>query len=142
MTHTARAFREIFATQAFAEPSLASVTQVQQAAGMAYTRAVLKLYRDIRVAHRNLPSTHRKLGDGYVQQEFRQHRTAAPSFMAQFERQWRDYLQMLRGQAARGDVLGRSLSDQEIADLNEEQRSSLAQALDEKAAGDEGQLLK
>ncbi len=98
---------------------------------MTYTRAALKLYRNIRVAHRALPPAHRRLGDDYVRHEFRQHRLAAPSFLMQFERQWRDYLQLLRVQAARGDISsGRSLSEDEIAELSEEQRVSLVQALD------------
>uniref|UniRef100_A0A7S3X4S6 Succinate dehydrogenase assembly factor 3 n=1 Tax=Strombidinopsis acuminata TaxID=141414 RepID=A0A7S3X4S6_9SPIT len=99
---------------------------------MAYTRPLLKLYRDIRVAHRSLPAAHRKLGDAYVRQEFRQHRAAAPEFLSEFQRQWRDYLTQLRRQASRGDVLGRSLSEEEIAALSDEQRHSLANALDDR----------
>lgn len=105
---------------------------------MSHTRAVLKLYRDIRVAHRSLPPTHRKLGDAYVQQEFRQHRGARLEFLAHFERQWRDYLTQLRGQAARGDVLGRSLSNEEIEALSDEQRNSLATALEDRGDKDTG----
>jgi hypothetical protein len=108
---------------------------------MSHTRAVLKLYRDIRAAHRSLPPTHRKLGDAYVQQEFRQHRGARAEFLTHFERQWRDYLTQLRGQATRGDVLGRSLSSEEIEALTDEQRNSLASALedrgDKEAGGDQ-----
>eukprot|EP00316_Scyphosphaera_apsteinii_P003283 CAMPEP_0119346942 /NCGR_PEP_ID=MMETSP1333-20130426/108267_1 /TAXON_ID=418940 /ORGANISM="Scyphosphaera apsteinii, Strain RCC1455" /LENGTH=99 /DNA_ID=CAMNT_0007359467 /DNA_START=29 /DNA_END=328 /DNA_ORIENTATION=- len=84
-------------------------------------RSLVKLYREILTAHRELPPMHRRLGDDYVRLEFRQHRGAADSFMMPFERQWRDYLLQLR-RAGHG---GRDLTDDELLSLSDEQKEKL-----------------
>ena len=104
----------------------------------AYPRSMIKLYRDIRTAHRLLPQHHRAIGDAYVQQEFREHRSSdaytsdvkRQEFLTQFERQWRDYLQQISGQFKRGETVGRDMTDTELAGLSAEQRISLASVVD------------
>ncbi len=109
------------------------------------TRERLRLYRRILETHRALPPHHRKLGDAMVKAEFRMHAHADQSFLLQFERQWRDYLTVLRNQLASepsrsapssahapAQALGRELSDDELAALSAEQRVSLIEALERK----------
>jgi hypothetical protein len=103
-----------------------------------YPRSLIKLYRDIRVAHRLLPTEHRSLGDAYVRSEFRQHRSSdaytsdekRQAFLTQFERQWRDYMQQLRTQLKQGELPGRALTKKELAGLSAEQRINLSRVVD------------
>lgn len=49
----------------------------------------LKLYKAILKAHRvKLPSALRELGDTYVRDEFKRHKTAQPEFLNSFFTQW------------------------------------------------------
>ncbi|KAJ1640158.1 hypothetical protein T492DRAFT_932154 [Pavlovales sp. CCMP2436] len=57
----------------------------------------LALYRDILRAHRaHLRPGLRRFGDQYVAYEFRQHKTAKPEFLGDFETQWRTYLDTIK----------------------------------------------
>ena len=109
------------------------------------TRERMRLYRRILETHRALPPQHKKLGDAMAKAEFRKHANADESFLLQFERQWRDYLTVLRNQLASepsrsapasahtpAHALGRELSDDELAALSAEQRVSLFEALERK----------
>ena len=93
----------------------------------------LALYRSILRAHqRYLPADARELGDAYVRSEFALHRNASANFVAQFERQWRDYLTTLRA-SEEGDI-GREMTPEEVADLSDEQKVQLLK-IRESAAG-------
>ena len=97
----------------------------------------LALYRDILRAHQKfLPANARELGDAYVKKEFIEHRTASPEFLGQFERQWRDYLTVLRRDdgASEDQLIGRDLTADEIAALSDEQKVKLLE-IKENAAG-------
>lgn len=94
---------------------------------------ILALYRRILRAHEHfLPLEQRQLGDAYVKLEFRQHRGASSSFLAQFERQWRDYLMLVRRPA--DGRIGRNLTPEEVAALNDDQKLQILK-LREQAAG-------
>ena len=56
-----------------------------------------------------------------VRAEFRAHRGADDTFLMQFERQWRDYLTMVRQSSG----VGRGLTGDEVSALSEEQRVQL-----------------
>jgi hypothetical protein len=83
---------------------------------------VLALYRTVLKSHaRILPSDMRQLGDSYVREEFRRHKEAKPEFVAAFMSEWSGYLQQLQ----QGEV-GKQLSKEEIAELNDEQQVQLS----------------
>jgi len=85
----------------------------------------LALYRSILRAHqRLLPPEARELGDAYVKEEFKLHRDAAPNFLVQFERQWRDYLTSLKVTQNEG-VIGREMTPDEVASLSDDQKVQL-----------------
>ncbi len=83
--------------------------------------AVLALYRSILKAHSRVLATDlRQLGDAYVREEFKRHKAAKPEFVAAFMQEWQGYLQQLK----EGEI-GRPLTDEEIAALNDEQQVQL-----------------
>ncbi|CAM9368900.1 unnamed protein product [Hapterophycus canaliculatus] len=84
---------------------------------------VIRLYKDILRQHRfALPPKHRELGDRYVRSEFKAHKEATGDQVAQFMHAWESYLEQLRHQSGQ---VGRSLSEDEAAHLNDEQREQL-----------------
>jgi len=62
------------------------------------TRSILGLYATILRLHRSLPADMRSLGDTYVKDEFRRHRTAPPEYIQGFEAMWANYRDALRTQ--------------------------------------------
>jgi len=93
----------------------------------------LPLLRNILRVHRRLPGPMRAVGDEYVLDEFRRHRSASPEFVQQFLQQWTDYLALLREQTAQlkpgpGRLhVGRRLRPEELDSLSEEQIGQLAE---------------
>eukprot|EP00903_Cladosiphon_okamuranus_P014821 g13726.t1 len=85
--------------------------------------SVLRLYKDILRQHRfALPPKHRELGDRYVRSEFKAHKEATGDQVAQFMHAWRSYLEQLRNESGQ---VGRPLSEDDVAHLNDEQREQL-----------------
>ena len=101
--------------------------------GAVHRTNVFHLYKAILRLHRSLPGELKQLGDNYVKDEFRRHRTAtAPEHVQRFMLEWTDYaLTLSRQLSARGLVrnepVGRPLtgdkleafSDEQIFQLNE-----------------------
>ena len=84
---------------------------------VASREAVLSLYRGILRCHKRvLPHEMRQLGDAYVRDEFRKHSTAKPDFVPAFMMEWSTYLQQLEAGS-----IGRDMTEEEAAALNEEQ---------------------
>ncbi len=84
------------------------------------------LYRHILRLHRTvLPYDLRFVGDAYVKDEFRKHRTAASTFLGPFFRSWNEYLQMLQTESA-AQLPGRPLSDTDLSKLTESQLKQLS----------------
>lgn len=91
---------------------------------MTHSRAIA-LYRNILRGHRSLAPSMRKLGDDYVKNEFRLHKSSTnETHLNQFYKAWNDYLRNLQ---ARGHSLGKDLSDKERSNLSLEQREKLEQ---------------
>lgn len=88
----------------------------------------LRLYAGILRAHRTLPTQMRSLGDAYVREEFRKHRTAKESFLAPFFREWDGYLGQLQVSA---DLVGKDLGPDQAAALTTEQKEQLARLHEE-----------
>ena len=89
---------------------------------MVMSRGVV-LFRAILKEHRNkLPSHMRMLGDDYVRNEFKQHKTAKPEQLAMFFTAWDNYLELMHKQEGR---FGRDLDEDTKSNLNEEQVNKL-----------------
>jgi hypothetical protein len=97
------------------------------------TRA-LTLYRAILKEHRNrLPSHMRMLGDDYVRNEFKQHKTAKPEQLKMFFTAWDNYLTLMRKQEG---TFGRDLDEGTKSALNDEQRKKLNDLKNEAGSAD------
>ena len=93
---------------------------------------VLSLFRSILRAHEKyLPADARALGDDYVRQEFRLHRDASSDFLHQFERQWRDYLTVLRSSGGTEQPVGRDMTAEEVGAMSDEQKVQLLKMREE-----------
>ncbi|KAF0852890.1 mitochondrial CII assembly factor 3 (SdhAF3) [Andalucia godoyi] len=91
----------------------------------AWRESVLHLYRDILRTHRTtLPRTLRILGDKYVREEFKLHKTAGKQHAVPFVSQWQQYLDQLR-RTSNLDDIGRHLSTEELETMDVEQRSQM-----------------
>lgn len=96
----------------------------------------LKLYRSILRAHRHLPPEMRLIGDVYVQEEFKLHKSAQPQHLQPFFEQWIDYLHHLHSsiqQTQLDDVIGQNIPHDTLDELNDDQREKLFQMHDETA---------
>lgn len=99
---------------------------------MASVQSVLRLYKEILRQHRYaLPPKHRELGDRYVRSEFRSHKNATAEQVDKFMEGWKSYLEQLRHQ---GGQVGRPLSQDEAASLNNDQRDQLFRLKQQTAA--------
>jgi hypothetical protein len=85
---------------------------------------MLKLYREIKILHRKLPSEIRYLGDQYVSEEFRRHKNCDPKFIPAFEKAWIEYRDSLNHQLLNNELKGQKLEDK-MDDLSDEQVSQL-----------------
>lgn len=80
----------------------------------------IHLYRNILREHKSLPPLQRDLGDQYVKNEFRLHRTTDnPLHIVGFLTSWQDYLRMITkgdwmDEAMTSDVLKKLSSDQVV----------------------------
>jgi len=105
------------------------------AAASAAARAdALHLYRRILRLHRaKLSREQRRLGDAYVKKEWRDHKTAAPSFVGEFLGAWRAYASDL-DLAADHRAVGRDLPSKLVGEMSDDQRATLAR-LEREARG-------
>ncbi|QEU60269.1 Sdh7 [Kluyveromyces lactis] len=84
----------------------------------------LQLYRRILREHRNLPTMQRELGDQYVKNEFKLHKsTDNPLYIVGFLASWQDYLHMItRGEWEEGTLstdLLEKMSPEQVTQLYE-----------------------
>jgi len=90
----------------------------------------LRLFRSILRAHRDcLPPELRALGDAYVREEFKRHKSAKAKFLVPFFTEWERYLASLQRPTvtAAGVRVGDDLSPDVVAALTPEQRTQLQQ---------------
>lgn len=86
------------------------------------------LYRKILREHRNLPPLQRELGDQYVKNEFRLHRSAEnPLHIVGFLTSWQDYLRMI----TKGDWMDEAMSTEVLQKLSSDQVVQLYELMKE-----------
>lgn len=86
----------------------------------------LRLYRALLRSHRAvLPPVMRDLGDSYVREEFKRHKSAQPQHLNAFFREWLHYLTQMNQQGQGG--YGANLPDEYITTLSAEQKQSIEQ---------------
>uniref|UniRef100_A0AC34R446 Succinate dehydrogenase assembly factor 3 n=1 Tax=Panagrolaimus sp. JU765 TaxID=591449 RepID=A0AC34R446_9BILA len=89
-------------------------------------RFPLVLYKRILRLHYGLPTPEMKLmGDAYVKDEFRRHKTAAPELALLFLKEWTEYCTMLSKQLSnkglvKGLSVGKDLDPEQIEVLEEQ----------------------
>ncbi|XP_061111846.1 succinate dehydrogenase assembly factor 3, mitochondrial [Conger conger] len=100
-------------------------------ANPAHVSKVRALYKRILQLHRFLPVDLRALGDQYVKDEFRRHKSAKPGEVTSFMIEWEGYRDTLQTQvletASRGGagVYGTVLSEEKLKQFQDEQFSQL-----------------
>ena len=86
----------------------------------------LRLYRALLRSHRAvLPGVMRDLGDSYVREEFKRHKSAQPQHLSAFFREWLSYLTQMN-QQGQGSY-GANLPAEYTTTLSQEQKASLDQ---------------
>ena len=89
------------------------------------------LYRTILRQHRlKLPAEMRALGDRYVKDEFRQHRSANAEFLPRFFGEWEKYATHLQQKAGNADGYGKPIGEA-VRNMTEEQKAMLAKLAEE-----------
>ncbi|XP_069485476.1 succinate dehydrogenase assembly factor 3, mitochondrial [Ambystoma mexicanum] len=99
---------------------------------MLHLLKVRSLYKRILLLHRVLPVELKALGDQYVKDEFRRHKSVNPAEARQFLKEWESYASVL-GQQANEKIsnpmdkvhFGKSFPEQKLNDLREEQLGQL-----------------
>ncbi|KAL1255730.1 hypothetical protein QQF64_013791 [Cirrhinus molitorella] len=96
----------------------------------AHVSAVRSLYKRILLLHRFMPIDLRALGDQYVKDEFRRHKTASPEEVPRFMAEWQNYKNTLQTQVleAVGNkqlVFGTDLSEEKLKNFQDEQIGQL-----------------
>lgn len=101
-------------------------------AASVHVSQVRALYKRILVLHRFLPIHLRALGDQYVKDEFRRHKTAAPEEVGSFMTEWQNYKDTLQtqileseGQRLSSVTFGANLSDGQLKNFQDEQIGQL-----------------
>ncbi|XP_043994279.1 succinate dehydrogenase assembly factor 3, mitochondrial [Gambusia affinis] len=101
-------------------------------AASAHVSTIRSLYKRILVLHRFLPIHLRALGDQYVKEEFRRHKSAAPEEVKSFMTEWENYKNTLQAQVLesagrqRGAVtFGADLPEETLGQFQEEQIGQL-----------------
>ncbi|XP_053494120.1 succinate dehydrogenase assembly factor 3, mitochondrial [Ictalurus furcatus] len=99
-------------------------------ASPAHMSRVRALYKRILMLHRFMPIDLKALGDQYVKDEFRRHKSASPEQAQHFMKEWEAYRDTLQTQvletAGRGKMaFGADLSERQLRDLQEEQIGQL-----------------
>ncbi|XP_074842317.1 succinate dehydrogenase assembly factor 3, mitochondrial [Carettochelys insculpta] len=99
---------------------------------------VRALYRRLLLLHRALPPELKALGDEYVKEEFRRHRSVGPADAQRFLREWEIYADMLWQQATRDrrnsrrrPCFGAHLSEEKLNDFRNEQIGQLKELMQE-----------
>jgi len=90
-----------------------------------HVQRVLSLYKTILRLHQHLPTDLKSVGDRYVRNEFRLHKTADEQFTKSFLVQWDSYVSGLQDQVTTKDqpfsVLGSNLTSENLDRLSEDQ---------------------
>ncbi|XP_032762850.1 succinate dehydrogenase assembly factor 3, mitochondrial [Rattus rattus] len=99
---------------------------------------VRSLYRRILQLHRALPPDLKALGDQYVKDEFRRHKTVGPGEAQRFLKEWETYAAVLWQQAkdsrqsSSGKAcFGTSLPEEKLNDFRDEQIGQLQELMQE-----------
>ncbi|XP_060638197.2 succinate dehydrogenase assembly factor 3, mitochondrial [Anolis sagrei] len=99
---------------------------------------VRTLYKKILQLHRALPLELKALGDQYVKDEFRRHKSVRPEEAQKFLQEWENYAAMLweqAGQHAQNSSgqprFGFHLSEEKLHALRDEQVGQLKELMDE-----------
>uniref|UniRef100_A0A669BYJ4 Succinate dehydrogenase assembly factor 3 n=1 Tax=Oreochromis niloticus TaxID=8128 RepID=A0A669BYJ4_ORENI len=79
-------------------PAVLDTVSVHLMAVCAHVSRVRSLYKRILVLHRFLPIELRALGDQYVKDEFRRHKSAEPKEVKSFMKEWENYKNSLQTQ--------------------------------------------
>lgn len=88
------------------------------------TRA-LNLYRLILRSHKaHLPPEMRALGNAYVREEFKRHKSAAGKFLGPFYQEWTAYVAKI-ATASSEAAIGAPLSDSALSALSDDQKEQL-----------------
>ncbi|XP_016360558.1 succinate dehydrogenase assembly factor 3, mitochondrial-like [Sinocyclocheilus anshuiensis] len=92
----------------------------------AHVSAVQALYKRILLLHRFMPIDLRALGDQYVKDEFRRHKSAWAEEVTRFMAEWQNYKDTLQTQVleAVGNkklAFGADLSEEKLKDFQDEQ---------------------
>uniref|UniRef100_A0A3Q3WEF1 Succinate dehydrogenase assembly factor 3 n=1 Tax=Mola mola TaxID=94237 RepID=A0A3Q3WEF1_MOLML len=101
-------------------------------AATSHVSNVRSLYKRILVLHRFLPIDLRALGDQYVKDEFRRHKSASPDDVKGFMKEWENYKDTLQvqvlesaGKIFRSTKFGTDLSEEKLSHFQEEQIGQL-----------------
>lgn len=101
-------------------------------AASAHVSQVRAIYKRILVLHRFLPIDLRALGDQYVKDEFRRHKSASPEEVRSFMKEWENYKNTMQTQILESAEKGLSsakfgaiLPDEKLKDFQEEQIGQL-----------------
>ncbi|TDH68384.1 hypothetical protein CCR75_003582 [Bremia lactucae] len=90
---------------------------------MTQSAKVLTLYRRILTLHRKKLKPHmRVLGDQYVRDEFKRHKSSDPKYVALFIREWEQYAAVM---ATKQNRFGEMLSSEDNELLDGEQKKKL-----------------
>ncbi|CAM4519214.1 succinate dehydrogenase assembly factor 3, mitochondrial isoform X2 [Lepidochelys kempii] len=99
---------------------------------------VRALYRRILLLHRALPLELKALGDEYVKEEFRRHRSVGPADAQRFLREWEIYAETLWQQANKDrqnsrkkTCFGIPLTEEKLNDFHNEQIRQLQELMQE-----------
>ncbi|XP_036949035.1 succinate dehydrogenase assembly factor 3, mitochondrial [Acanthopagrus latus] len=100
-------------------------------AASAHVSRVRSMYKRILVLHRFLPIDLKALGDQYVKDEFRRHKTASPEAVKSFMAEWENYKDTLQAQVLEtaGEQLGTIKFGTDLAEgkLNDFQGDQIGQ---------------
>ncbi|KAJ8373152.1 hypothetical protein AAFF_G00270580 [Aldrovandia affinis] len=104
-------------------------------ANPAHVSKVRSLYKRILLLHRFMPIDLRALGDQYVKDEFRRHKSASPEEAKSFMKEWEGYRDTMQAQVlesaggsggqAPSAAFGAELSDDRLKQFQEEQIGQL-----------------
>ncbi|XP_076864325.1 succinate dehydrogenase assembly factor 3, mitochondrial [Brachyhypopomus gauderio] len=99
-------------------------------ASPAHVSKVRSLYKKILFLHRLMPMDLRALGDQYVKDEFRRHKSASPENVKLFMKEWENYTatlqaQVLEAAGVKTPTFGAELSEQSLRHFQDEQIGQL-----------------
>ncbi|XP_060229716.1 succinate dehydrogenase assembly factor 3, mitochondrial [Meriones unguiculatus] len=90
------------------------------------------LYKRILQLHRALPLDLKALGDQYVKDEFRRHKTVGSGEAQRFLKEWETYAAVLCRQSSTGEArFGTSLPEEKLNDFRDEQIVQLQELMQE-----------